>query len=43
MGCQQERFGYLDAYIPPLFLEEKYEAHALPVLDWKNSQGAIVR
>ena len=42
MGRRQERFGYLDTYIPPLLLEEEYEDHALPVLDWKHSQGAIV-
>ena len=43
MGRRQECFGYLDAYDPPLFLEEKYEVHDLPVHDWKNRQGAIIR
>lgn len=43
MGRRQECFGYLNAYIPPLFLEEKHEAHGFPALDRENSQGAVVR
>ena len=43
MGRRQECFGYLDAYIPRLFLEEKYEPHGLPFLDRENGQGAVVR
>ena len=42
MRRREARFGKLDTYIPPLLLEEEYEAHSLPVLDWKYSQGAVV-